>query len=338
MNKRSLLTILLFALIGGVFALLAPLEPLFPVTWYNADEGFILYKSYLVSIGKLPYVDFDPFWPPLVYYLNGALFTIFGVNIMAAKYGVAVFVGLLGSICMFGVASKVMPKWVAALCAISFIFCGPPIMNVPYSSWYTVPIGLAGLYAIFMALERKSLLAVLFAGIAVGLAFSFKQSIGGFVGSSFAMMGLFWQDPSESSPARTGIASQLVRAALAVSLCVALPLAYVTNRTAGNFIFLTLPTLVVCVLVLWLQGELLDCNGKPGISSLKRLVSYEVVLSSGFIIAIAPWFGYLAVNIGFLETLKRVLLLGEAWRLREMIIPFPQVDRRALIFPIILIA
>lgn len=327
----------LFILIGYAFCMLAPFELAFPVTWYNADEGFILYKSYLVSLGKLPYADFDPFWPPLVYYLNGALFKIFGIDIMVAKYGIAVFVGLLGSICMFAIASKIMPKWIAALCATSFIFCGPPILNVPYSSWYAAPIGLAGLYAVFIALERKSLLAVLFAGIAAGLAFSFKQSIGAFVGSSFALMGLFWKEPIESSQAQAESALRLVRSALAILLCVGLPLIYVTSRTASNLMYLSLPALVACVLVLWLQGKELDFNDKPGASSLARLSSYEVILSLGFLIAITPWFGYLAVKIGFFETLKNVLLLGQAWRLRDMVVPFPQVNRESFIFPMVLI-
>lgn len=323
---------------GSAFFLLAPLELPFPVTWYNADEGFILYKSYLVSMGKTPYVDFDPFWPPLVYYLNGLLFKMFGVRIMVAKYGLAV-VGLLGAISMFAVASKIMPRWIAVLCSTSFIFCGPPILNVPYSSWYTVPIGLAGLYAVFTALERESILPVLLAGIAAGLAFSFKQSIGVFVGASFAVMGLFWRESSNADPPATNPAARVAGPALILLACAGLPVAYVATRTISNLLFLTLPALVAGALVIWIQERSAGWdNRRSGPQSLKGLIRYETVLSAGFVLAVAPWFGCLAAKIGFFRTLKSVLLLGESWRLSKMAVPFPHVNVQTLIFPGLLIA
>jgi len=334
---KGILIVFIYIVMGFVFVLLAPLELPFPITWYHSDEGFILYKSYLVSIGKTPYLDFDPFWPPLVYYFNGFLFRVFGVRVLVAKYGLA-GVGLLSAICMFAVAKKIMPAWVALLCSISFIFCGPLVLNVPYSSWYTVPVGLAGLYAVFIAIERESLDFVLLAGIAAGLAFSFKQSIGVFVGASFAVMGLFWKERGKENPSTTSLSSRAVGLIIILSMCVGLPLAYVSKRTVGNLLFFTPPALVAGALVLWFQERSASRN-RPllAFQTLKSLIFYELALSAGFAIAIASWFGYLAAKVGFLTILRRILLIGESWRLSDMLVPLPHVNAPALLFPISLI-
>lgn len=338
MRKEGILFGFICVVIGAIFVLLAPLDLPFPITWYHSDEGFILYKSYLVSIGKTPYLDFDPFWPPLVYYFNGFLFKVFGVRVLVAKYGLAA-VGLLSAICIFTVATKIMPRWIALLCSISFIFWGPPVLNVPYSSWYTVPIGLAGLYAVFAAIERESVGPILLAGIAAGLTFSFKQSIGVFVGASFAVMGLFWTESGKADRSTASPSSRVVGLILILSMCVGLPIAYVSKRTIGTLVFLTLPALIAGALVLWIQersaGRDKPSSAFPG---LKRLIFYETALSAGFLIAVASWFGYLAAKVGFFRTLKGVLLLGESWRLDKMFVPFPHVNVQALLFPVSLIA
>lgn len=321
--------ILFFIGIGAVCFLAAPYDLSFPITWHHSDEGFILYKSYLVSIGKLPYVDFDPFWPPGVYLVNGLLFKLFGPDLLVAKYGLAA-VTFLSSLFLFIIAVKLMPKYLAAMCALLFVFWGPPILNIPYSSWYSVPAGLGGLCAALWGIEKKKLFPIFIAGIAAGAAFSFKQSIGVFVLASYGLMGLFWRlEERRYNP--LGLAAEYL---LILVLCVALPVAYVSRHTMSNIVLLHLPVILLAGLLMWTMRTL-RAQAQSHLS-VRNLLLYQSLLSGGFVAAILPWFLYLGPHSGWLELFRNVLLIGQSWRIKEMIVPFPSFAISSLIFPALL--
>ncbi|RJP16089.1 MAG: hypothetical protein C4520_18920 [Candidatus Abyssobacteria bacterium SURF_5] len=329
--KPNVLLLFLLPLILIAAILAAPFELSFPVPWHHSDEGFILYKSYLLSLGKTPYLDFDPFWPPGVYFVNGLLFTLFGPDLLAVKYGLA-FVTVLSSLLLFFIAIKIMPNHLAALCALLFLFWGPPILNIPYSSWYAVPFGLAGLCVLIRAVENDRLLPVLLAGIAAGAAFTFKQSIGVFVLASYGLIGLFWRRGNHADC----LVARSAEFLLVLVLAAALPLAYVSRHTVSNIAFLHLPALLLAGLLLWLLNR--PYYRTEARSSFRNLVLYQLVLSGGFIALIAAWFCYLAPKVGWLDLFRNVLLIGQSWRLNEMVVAFPTFSPISFLFPAFLAA
>jgi hypothetical protein len=331
LSGGNIALIFFFIGVGAACFLAAPYDLSFPVTWHHSDEGFILYKSYLVSIGKLPYVDFDPFWPPGVYLLNGLLFKLFDANLLVAKYGLAV-VTFLSSLFLFMIAAKLMPKYLAALCALLFVFWGPPVLNIPYSSWYSVPLGLGGLYAVSWGIEKEKLIPIFVAGAAAGAAFSFKQSIGVFVLASYGLMGLFWRR-REFRHNSIGMAAEYL---LILILCIGLPAAYVSRHTVSNSVLLHFPAFLLAGLLVW-TVSMFRRQARSQLR-VRNLLLYQSLLAGGFAAAILPWFLYLGPKTGWLELFRNVLLIGQSWRIKEMIVPFPPFAVSSLIFPAILTA
>src|SRR4051794_20400553 len=54
-----------------------------------ADEGYFLDLASRVQAGKLPYRDFDTYYTPGIFYLNSAVLTLFGANVLPPRWVMA---------------------------------------------------------------------------------------------------------------------------------------------------------------------------------------------------------------------------------------------------------
>src|SRR5262245_52130674 len=107
-----------------------------------ADEGHLVHQIYRTYLGQIPYIDFHTGYTPGVYYLNAALFALFGPNLLVVRLCLAVINGLsIG--CLYWVGRRLGASRIAAATAgllyVAFIpfFDGRfAPSNIPYPAWY----------------------------------------------------------------------------------------------------------------------------------------------------------------------------------------------------------
>lgn len=221
------------------------------------DEGMIVYPSWRVSVGELPYVDFQHVYGPSLFFLNGALFWLFGSDLhvirlflVAVKALVAVLVYMLGR--------RLAPRPVALLTwAILVAVWGTPIwlFNTPYAAYYTTALCLLGLRAFLGGSPGRPPNALL-AGLCFGVAATFKQTQGLFAFLSLVLFVVFAtraqpdRGPAPRSP--DGFARRvagLVRL-LALLAALGLSLVYVQGHLATVTVALLLAPFALGILAL----------------------------------------------------------------------------------------
>lgn len=162
-------------LIGsGLFfrvTLTATLEP--------SDEGMIVYPSWLTARGALPYRDFFHVYGPSLFFLNGALLARFGVDLLVIRWPLLLCKSLLAA-AVYLLSRRVASR-IAALLVTGLMVAiwGTPVwvFNAPYANHYALPLSMLALLAIFAPPLGSSLRFGL-AGLTVGLAATFKQTLG----------------------------------------------------------------------------------------------------------------------------------------------------------------
>jgi hypothetical protein len=145
------------------------------------DEGQIIYLSWRVAEGALPYRDFQNIYGPSVFFLNGSLFRLFGedlwvtrVSLTVLKAGLAVVVYL----CTLRLGPRPVALGAWLLCIV--VWGLPwPYLTTPYPNFYGVSLSMGGLLVLarFRGTGRQGRGYVL-AGLCFGLAATFKQTNG----------------------------------------------------------------------------------------------------------------------------------------------------------------
>jgi hypothetical protein len=162
---------------AGYFALGIRLALGWSLGWI--DSGLVVYGSWRVAHGALPYRDFDHVYGPSLFYLNAALLWLVGDDLatvvwslLALKTGFAVLV--------FALARRVAGTPIAAAMTLLFVVVwGSPmwLFSAPYAQHYATACALVGLLVASRAgVSRRRTLAA--AGFWVGVAATFKLSSG----------------------------------------------------------------------------------------------------------------------------------------------------------------
>lgn len=174
------------AIAGGAYALL-----------YNRSNvlshsiGYNLYASERVLEGAAPYRDFHTLYPPATFYLNAALFKLFGVSLHSALFGVLIFKVLtVGAIYLSG--RQVMTRaWAltAALSSLLWLRPNGPFKAVPMH--YGALLLALAMYFLLKHENRRNLRFVFLAGASLGLVALFKHNIGAYALAGSVLLLMF---------------------------------------------------------------------------------------------------------------------------------------------------
>lgn len=156
------------------------------------DEGNAVYSATLIMAGALPHVDFLTLYTGGVYYFYALLFSIFGVEIGLVRLLLAILIGLLAVITV-RLAGRFMPSPWHFIPGVVFLLSFP-LNPTAYHSWYAVLGHMLLMVALLRYLETGEGRLLLFGGLAAGVAFLSKQTMGAFSLTSLIAF-LIWSRP-----------------------------------------------------------------------------------------------------------------------------------------------
>src|SRR4029079_17166860 len=96
------------------------------------DKGCFLDLASRVQHGQLPYRDFDTYYTPGVFYLNAAVLTVFGSNVVPARL-VMVGVRVACALLVYILARRVAPPAFAAVPAL--VVASMATLVGPHPGW-----------------------------------------------------------------------------------------------------------------------------------------------------------------------------------------------------------
>jgi hypothetical protein len=180
------------------------------------DEGQILYPSWLVALGLIPYRDFTHLYGPAVFAVNGALLHWFGPDLLVVRISLVVVKTATVALTYLLARRVATRPFALAVGAVLVAVWGTPwwVFNTPYANHYSLTLTLAGLLC-FLALPSRFRLGCFLAGLCFGAAATFKQTAGLFALAGFALFLILARDALERADLRSGphLPAWIVRAA-----------------------------------------------------------------------------------------------------------------------------
>ncbi|HEV7731739.1 MAG TPA: glycosyltransferase family 39 protein [Candidatus Binatia bacterium] len=277
------------------------------------DEGLLLQQIARTFHGERPYVDFHTGYPPATFYLNAALFRLFGVSVVPVRWMLVAVnstsVGLL-----FALARPVAGTALAATVALGWAAYMPVFVglfaafNVPYPSWYGTCAFLAAQVAFDRHLVTGRRRALIAAGIAAGVGFAFKQNAGALAGLACGLT-LAFLHAGRTDPERHLARTLLVLAA--GFLLAGFTVAVTTVESA----FILGPTVVLIAgRLLWATGSIPHPTG--------RLAMAIALLAATMVAVSLPWLLPFLATLGLSGLLREIFLVGTDFDL-VYAIPYP---------------
>jgi len=216
------------------------------------DEGLLAQSAERVLLGELPHRDFDELYTGGLSLLNAQAFRMFGVNLASMRYMLYLFF-LPWVPCLFFIASRFGPPWMAAAFTALAVAWSVPNYSTGLPSWYNLFFATFGVAALFRYIERRQSAWLFVAGICGGISFLFKLSGLYYVAGAVLFL-LTTKGKSNPIERRPDSWSRLALTAFCV-------LAYEASvfsllRKAfypGSFLYFFLPVLAVGVAVVWQQ-------------------------------------------------------------------------------------
>jgi hypothetical protein len=211
------------------------------------DEGHIVYPTWRVAAGDLPYRDFQQLYGPSVFLLNGALLRVFGDDLAVVRASVLVVKLLLGTL-VYVLARAVAGRGLALVVTAAFVVVwGTPIwlFNTPYANHYALAV------VVLLRDRARPLRAALVAGLLVGAAMTFKQTAGAFAA---VVVALFVLAPASDRRDPPWLRALWWAAVAATALVV---VAYLRDRTVATAV-LTLPLAGLVAVATWRGGDTRD--------------------------------------------------------------------------------
>jgi hypothetical protein len=139
------------------------------------DEGYFMDLAGRVMHGQLPYRDFDTYYTPGLFYLDAAVFGLFGVSVIPARL-VMIGIRVGCEVLLYRLGRRVMPPVFAALPPL--VLAAMDLSSESHPGWPALLGTLLMVDALAACTTSRARLVL--AGVAAGLAFAFKQNVGAF--------------------------------------------------------------------------------------------------------------------------------------------------------------
>jgi hypothetical protein len=298
--------------------------------WF--DEGQIVYPSWRVAEGAIPYREFGQLYGPSVFYLNALLFRVFGADVLVLRVELVILKAVAAVLVYLAARRMAAPPFALAVYGLMLVVWGAPwwIFNTPYANHYALTLSLAGLL-IFLSSSGWRGAAV--AGICFGLATTFKQTAGIFVVLALIAF-VSWE---ASAPGRSPDASppssfldrhaRLIRVGALLGALAVVVISLAARNTAWNTVVLFGPLGLSLLWVGWRDVRFGARSLRPGVLQL-------VAASIGMALPLIAY-GVSYARLGLLAPLVFNTLVGLPQAV-HWLDPVPLPDKRAILLTLVL--
>ena len=221
-----------------------------------SDEGQLIYQTWRVSQGALPYVDVRQLYAPSVFFLNGALLHWFGADLSIIRISLLVIKAAVATLVYVNARLITSRSFAVLAYVLTVAIWMTPwwVFNTPYANHYSLLCAELAVFGFLVLWRRHQALACVWAGMNCGIAATFKQTGGLFAVLAFALF-IVWDTAAtrpSGRPETTAWSNTAVRSLrwLALLATIGVAGAYVVPGSSfWNAALLLAPTATTVLLV-----------------------------------------------------------------------------------------
>lgn len=313
---------------AGYFALSCRLS----LEWF--DEGVVVYPSWRVAQGAVPYREFQQLYGPSVFFLNGLLFRLFGVDLFVIRVGLVVLKAITAVLVYLAARRVASAPYALAVYGLMLCVWGAPwwVFNTPYANHYAMSVSLAGL---LLFLSRGGWRGAAMAGFCFGIATTFKQTAGIFAFVAFVAF-VSWEASASdmpthlpSPPRMIDRYARLIRVGAVLGALAIVTASLAARNTVWNALVLFAP---LSLSVLWVAWR----DARSGVRSASPGVQQLIAASLGMALPLIAYGLYYA-RLGLLGPLVFNAFVGLPQAV-HWLEPVPTPDERAMLLTVVLCA
>lgn len=259
------------------------------------DEGLLAQSAERVLRGELPHRDFDELYTGGLSLLNAEAFRMFGVNLASMRYMVYFFF-VAWVPCVFFVASRFVPPWIAGIFTVVSVAWSLPNYSTGMPSWYNLFFATFGVAALFRYIERHQPTWLFVAGACGGISFLFKLSGLYYVAGAVLFL-LTAEGDSTPSQRRAYSWSRLALVAFCVLAYEALVFSLLRKVFyPGSFLYFFLPVVAIGVAVIWQQWRGQRADVESTVNLVKKLAVFGAGVAIPICLFLIPYLRTRAVS------------------------------------------
>ncbi len=159
-------------------------------SWRLSGEGDIVDAAYRVSLHDLPHIDFRYYYTGGWEIIVGQLFALFGRDLWVERVALGFVMGVIGFLVYLIQRALNIDRLTAALASLATTLYAFIFLFIIYPAWPAEALVVLAFLLLLTGLEKNRIIAVILAGVSLGIASSFKQTIGvfGVIGGMFTIL------------------------------------------------------------------------------------------------------------------------------------------------------